>query len=426
VFVGLVEVAGYFGRLAIGLESLGYPTVFVNLAPDTYSFPSPRSGGLLPRAAALCSRRRARSEGRAAVSFWRAISLALRPLLLLWALPRFDVFVFAFGSTFANGYDLRLLRFAGKRVISVFSGSDIRPPYIDGAALRGTGRPDMDTLLALVRRRYSRAKRAERSSNVVVSHPLYAQFLSRPFVHFMAIGVPTEVPEHWEAPRRTQRPLRVLHAPSDPLAKGTALIRAVVRHAADAGMPLDYRELTGVPHAEVLRALEWADVVLDQAFSDIPWAGLASEAGARGRPCVVGGYGWQELASAVPRVYLPPAVLTRPDQLIEGLRRLADPAVLASVAEEARAFAEGHLGQASVRRFAHLIEDDIPSDWWAAPSATDYCLGWGVERTVVGGIVGEFVRKHGVSALCLDHAPATRQRLLDLSSQAEEANQIVS
>ena len=51
-----------------------------------------------------------------------------------------------------------------------------------------------------------------------------------------------------------------MHAPSDPRAKGTAFIR----RAAELVDGIDYRELTGRSHAQVLRALEHADLVIDQ------------------------------------------------------------------------------------------------------------------------------------------------------------------
>ena len=73
---------------------------------------------------------------------------------------------------------------------------------------------------------------------------------------------------------------------------------------------------TPTPGAEFdRRKSERADLVVDQLYSDVPCAGLATEAAALGRPAVVGGYAGEELARWYPADRRPPTEYTHPDGL---------------------------------------------------------------------------------------------------------------
>ncbi|MGC5584922.1 hypothetical protein ACQE98_09890 [Ornithinimicrobium sp. W1679] len=84
-------------------------------------------------------------------------------------------------------------------------------------------------------------------------------------------------------PLERDRPV-VLHAPSNPLLKGTAVIEEVLGHLQDEGL-VDYRRLSGVPHARMAALLADADVVVDQVVLGNPGV-LAAEALAAGRVVV--------------------------------------------------------------------------------------------------------------------------------------------
>jgi glycosyltransferase involved in cell wall biosynthesis len=82
-------------------------------------------------------------------------------------------------------------------------------------------------------------------------------------------------------PKTVGRPL-VLHAPSDPLIKGTAEIEAaleVLRNEFD----FDYRVVKGLPHAEAMKLYREADLVIDQVLAGW-YGGFAVELMAMGKP----------------------------------------------------------------------------------------------------------------------------------------------
>jgi hypothetical protein len=195
--------------------------------------------------ARLAVRRRVQAldQGRGAVvrAFWLAAVTSTRTLLFLWALVRFDTFVFSCGTTFFRYRELPILRLLGKRVIHYFHGNDSRPAYIDGfcessflpdrrptdtayVGFIGEGEPEEETLrrtVAYIRATSARREsvaRIERYADVIISSPSYAHFHSRPFVQRVIIGRPS-VPDGMEtAPRGTSAggPARILHSPSVP------------------------------------------------------------------------------------------------------------------------------------------------------------------------------------------------------------------
>lgn len=81
-------------------------------------------------------------------------------------------------------------------------------------------------------------------------------------------------------PLARERPV-VLHAPSNPLLKGTDAVEEVLSGMERAGL-VEYRRLTGVPHARMAAFVADADVVVDQVVLGNPGV-LVAEALAAGR-----------------------------------------------------------------------------------------------------------------------------------------------
>ncbi len=64
--------------------------------------------------------------------------------------------------------------------------------------------------------------------------------------------------------------IKILHAPSDPLPKGTPLVRAAIKKLKLEGYDFDYIELKNVPNEVVLEHLKSAHIVLNQFYSFVP------------------------------------------------------------------------------------------------------------------------------------------------------------
>ena len=160
--------------------------------------------------------------------------------------------------------EIRRLEGDGVRGALLFHGSDIRPP--SRHAEQSAWSPFHRTSEGPVRAFEDRARRnlalAEQAGvPVFVSTPDLLQWV--PSAHWCPVVVDSQ---RWrEAKVRnpsTKRPV-VVHAPSSPWLKGTALIEPVVRTLDQEGV-IEYREVQGVPHAAMPAFYGEADVMLDQ------------------------------------------------------------------------------------------------------------------------------------------------------------------
>lgn len=156
-------------------------------------------------------------------------------------------------------------------------------------------------------------------------------------------------PSKWESVERVRHagPLRVVHAPTNSRVKGTDLIEPVLELLQDEGV-IDYRRITGVPHAEMPAFFADSDVVLDQ-FRLGSYGVAACEAMSSG--CVTIGHldeRVRERVAAKSGTDIP-LVQATPDTLAATLRRFAaDDQLLQTVALRSREFVrEMHDGRVS-------------------------------------------------------------------------------
>ncbi len=161
--------------------------------------------------------------------------------------------------------DLRLLR--GHPLFVTFQGDDVRP----------SGDRESD------RHKRRRALRfAEAAHTLYVLNPDLVTHVSRAeFLPYASVD-----PRAWTpVPVSASGPLRVVHAPSDRARKGTDEVLAAVERARAAGADLELELVEGVSRVQARRALERADVVIDQLV--VGWyGGVAVEAMALGKTVV--------------------------------------------------------------------------------------------------------------------------------------------
>ncbi len=83
----------------------------------------------------------------------------------------------------------------------------------------------------------------------------------------------------------TARPLKVLHAPSDPLVKGTKFLEAALETLRAEGIAFEYIRIEGMANAEAKGHYETADLLVDQLLCG--WYGaLSAELMALGKPVI--------------------------------------------------------------------------------------------------------------------------------------------
>jgi hypothetical protein len=408
VFIGLVEIAGYYGGLARGLRAKGVEVTFADLSEHRYAY-----GGDDQTTLIRLARRTARWGAAGAGPLRRLAAKLLHRfalvLLMAWAIPRHDVFVFGFRTSFLRMRELPLLRLLGKRIVLVFNGSDARPPYIDGTDMDPAHGRTIADCIGIARRKTSEIRRAERWADLVVSHALYLHLFERPAAGFQVLGLPGPLRSEFPPvpPEPPASPVRVLHAPSNPTVKGTALVRAAVERLRAEGLPIELVELHGVPNSVVHDEMARCHFVVDQAYSDGPMLGFAAEAAVYGRPAVVGSYGWDEIRRLMPAASIAPVQGCHPDDLESAIRTLAtDAEHRRQLGADARAFVEEWAAADAVAdRYLRLLAGERPPEWMCDPGAVRYVHGVGLSEARAREIVAAVLALGGVAALRIDDKP---------------------
>lgn len=429
IFVGPWETAGYYKGLTQGLIELGEEVTFVLFHDHPFAYGGETEFPFLIRFAKAVARKRPEKQDHLRFqAIWWLLTFFREVLLMAWSIVpilRCNVFLFGTGNSFwRRNLDLWLLKILRKKVVlNVGHGGELRPPYMDGSyqSKDGSFDPSLAYYVKLAAKYQRKILRIERFGFVVIGSPMSsAQFASKEMVNWFNIGIPTHLQsqtdrghkyaEHPQGPR----PLRVLHAPSHPAAKGTPKVRSVMSELIDEGLKIDYREIVGEPFEAVRNALLWCDFVVDQVYSDQPLAGFASEAALFGKPSVVGGYGIERLMRNFPEINIAGFVVSRPEEIKTSVRKLVlDKTFRLKLGQEAREFVSTNWSSVAVaKRFLMLIEGSAPSSWNFHPDNFPYFEGYGQEVHKTKQRIRHLVERYGIQSLQLDHKQTMRDQLL--------------
>lgn len=255
--------------------------------------------------------------------------------------------------------DVRWLRDRGIRVAFVWHGSDARDP--DRHAAQHPHSPYADASWGAVAalRASSAANRALAASRGLPSLVSTPDLLDDvPGATWLPLVVDAAAWRTRVPPLAHGGRLRVVHAPSRAVIKGTALIEPVLDELVAQGV-IDYRRIEAVAHSEMPALYREADVVLDQ-FRLGSYGVAAVEALAAGR-IVIGDVDdrVRDRVRAATGLELP-MISARPEELADLLRRIAgDPGEALALAEGGPRFAaDVHDG----RRAAAVIADVLAVD----------------------------------------------------------------
>lgn len=265
---------------------------------------------------------------------------------------RYDVFHFNFGLSFfyyptwlgfLDFWDLPRLKKAGKKIVVTYQGCDARQRDYCVEHFGTCACAREDCYGGRCDRSSDRRKR--RRIEKLLAHADHVWALNPdllgvlPGAEFMPYA--SVDPEEWRpAPAQAGGKLRVLHAPSDRIVKGSDHVAEAMARITSERPDAEYVEVTGRPHGEMRALCASADLVVDQLL--VGWYGaLAVEAMALAKPVIC--YIREDDLKFIPpemRAELP-VIRAEPGDLYDVLQAaLADRDELARIGRRSRAFVE--------------------------------------------------------------------------------------
>lgn len=383
IFLGTVEIAGYYEGLYRGFLNLGFSVSRYFRYPHPFGY---NNRSLTERALQKLS-----AKFIAASDATRRYhpSLFLAPDLEEWLVRHIikshDIFIFGF-MTSLDGIicnqsklrDLQRIKEAGKTIICVFHGSDIRPVWLNGGFLRTDPKELVKNQMASL----VWLRTIEKYADVIVSHPPMGQLQTRPYAQYLSVGIPTSAAEQYHTEKNDweKGKFRIVHAPSNPQAKGTGQIKKVIERLRLDGYEIDFQFLINVDNKEVLKTLHSADLLVDQVFSDTPMAHLATEAATQGCATVVCGHDLNALRDTFPSEAWPPSIIGRPDELYDCVKwALDNDAERRAMGRAAQNFVFQRWRPEQVaKNFLRLAREGVPKDWLFCPKNKQFWGGYGM------------------------------------------------
>jgi glycosyltransferase involved in cell wall biosynthesis len=237
------------------------------------------------------------------------------------ALKECDVFIF-FWDTFKPDYsDLEEIKKAGKTIITVFVGDDVRWFFAMKEEFEMYGLPTMeydksyDYSAKALNARLTYLRLAEKYSDFIFSRLDQAQLQLRPYYRWNMMVPIKKFKNNPE--QRKEKPV-VAHAPSNRAIKGTRLVLDAFDRLKKEGISFEPLLIENVPNQKAIEMYSDADIVIDQLFC--PGTGkLATEALACGS-IVMGHMAYNKYPQKNPADC--PIIDVNPDNLYQELKEL--------------------------------------------------------------------------------------------------------
>ncbi len=189
-----------------------------------------------------------------------------------------DAAIFIFRSIYNDRSDIRILRDAGKNIITIFVGSDVRSSVAADIEFRdyGINAPFPSESISLFQEKARYVRLAEKYSDAIFSRPDQAQIQNMPYLRNVPfLNVNDFTPEF----HRRKNPV-VIHASRNDPIKGSEIIAKIIAELQGEGLKFSYVRPQGVPQNEIRKMMRDSDIVIDQLFlpggGKISMEGLAS------------------------------------------------------------------------------------------------------------------------------------------------------
>jgi len=419
IYLGNIEIAGYFNQLKQGFEQLNVKADLWCLFDNKY-YDNRRSMLLKLNSYLLGAYQKTRRTILFPLALLAMMGMGMiHAMVFLYSALRYDVFILN-AQPFFNYSELRLLKLLKKKIIVVFLGTDSRPAYLSGDLVLSqymvNGEIKTEACYRKVRTQIRNIRRIEKYADHIINHPPSGMFHKRAFIAWLHIGFPhdSEVRQGLSN-NGSSRIVNVLHAPSNNCSKGTSAIVSMIQKLQQEGIPVRLQKLQGVKNDQVLEALKTCDIVLDELYSDVPIGGLGTEAAFAGKWVINGGYYTNDIARDYPSEVIPPSCYCLPENMeYELIQYVADKSQRESKSKLLHDFVrENWTNKTIAGKYLQIIHNNIPDEWMYHPDRITHFDGYGIEKNRLRVFLKQYVLKKGRGALFLQDKPHLEGRLIE-------------
>lgn len=412
VFIGFSEVANFYTNLTKGFDEQGIMYEFFNYGENKRKYNCNISNSFIQKGFSFLSSKQEKSKNLIFKKVYYLLHFSLRVPLFIYALIKFDKFIFNYNSSFFGLYDLPILKFFNKNIIYIYHGSDSRPPYMSGNYIYENY--SLEKVYEITKELNKKNKKIEKYANYIMCHSGSGQFFEKPVVAFLQIGLPMDLSYINNSQKGSSENIHIVHAPSTKKQKGSDIFQGIINQLKQEGYKIKYDEIYNQPNIEVLKRLSICDFVLDEIYSDTTLAGLATEAAYFSKPTIVGGY-YEQLAKDLESIPLPPSLYVEPTKIKEAIIRLIEDKIYREkLGKEAKEYISNRWMPSMVaERFVKILNDDIPNEWFFDASKSGYFYGWGVSKEDLKEFLKKYVGKFGRDGLFLSHNPTLEDKILE-------------
>lgn len=421
IYIGNKEIAGYFTRLKDGFDKIEVKSDLWFLTGNKYY--NKDIHPLLKLNQKLFSYFK---KNKTTKKFPLVIPVVfllflIHSAIFIYALFRYDVFILN-SEPFFNFQEIRILKLFRKKIIFVFLGTEARPAYISGNNIQGKyATDDTYNLKKCFKETKSQIKLIsliEKYADHIINHPPTALFHKKPFIAWLHIGFPNDTPSlNTDQNNNKSRIVKVLHAPSNSVSKGSDKIMEIITRLRNDGLPVEFLKLENVPNEKVLEELKKCDFVIDEMYSDIPIGGLGTEAAFAGKAVINGGYYADKISHDYPECSIPPSCFTSPENLEHHIREhILNKPFRIEQAKKLQKFVTEKWDSASIaKKYMKIIQGSIPPEWLYDPFQIEYFTGYGIHNNKLQLFLNQYISKFGTAALFLDDKPLLKYRILSFT-----------
>lgn len=249
-------------------------------------------------------------------------------------LQYFDVLHFHYAATFLQGgSDLPLNQRLGKKMVMHHWGNDVRThavASVNNPYVYTDDSPPAEQVHATL------SKLSRYIEHAIVQdyevYPYVAPYYEHVHVVPIAFAARSRKPRY---PLLTESCPLIIHAPTNPLFKGTVYIEKAIEKLKDEGMSFRYQRVEKMNNAQAVALYGQADIVVDQILCG-SYGMLAVESMSLGKPVV--GYIREDLKQTFPEN--PPILSANPDDIYDVLKDLiTNPRLRSEAGQRGRSYA---------------------------------------------------------------------------------------